>query len=134
MPRQLESTEETLQGLAPLQPQSNPKAGGRAVSRGEKKKREMRRDAKLKQLKPYTLSLTPEDVAQCEILENAAFPPHERCSRGKVCVADLDPTVYPLLGIWFMQRARELLATLNMSRIYRFVTNEDVGYKNTVGV
>lgn len=96
--------------------------------------KERRRDAKMEQLKPYTLSLTPEDVAQCEILENAAFPPHERCSREKVCVADLDPSVYPLLGIWFMQRARELLATLNISRMYCSVTNEGVGYKNAVGV
>jgi hypothetical protein len=85
---EVESNEDILEGLAPLQPhpKSNPRSsGGRAVSRGSKMQREMRQEAKLNQLMPYTLSLTIQDVPQCEIVENAAFPPHERCSHEKVC-------------------------------------------------
>ena len=83
--REMECDEEILEGLAPLKPHPNPRTGGRAVSRGSRMQRELRQEAKLNQLMPYTLSLTVQDVPQCEIIENAAFPPNERCSHEKVC-------------------------------------------------
>lgn len=78
---------EFLEGSAPLEPMQATRSvvEGRAVSRGSKIQRQMRREAKLHQLMPYTLVLNDSDVGQCEIVENEAFPPHERASQEKVC-------------------------------------------------
>lgn len=83
---EVDPNEETLEDSVPLESlQPNSVVTGRAVSRGSKIQRQMRQETKLNQLMPYTLTLTLEDVPQCEIVENEAFPPHERCSHEKVC-------------------------------------------------
>lgn len=42
------------------------------------------RNQKRDELHPYTQTLTMSDVESCVQLEEAAFPPHERCTREKV--------------------------------------------------
>ena len=43
------------------------------------------RNEKRDELHPYTQTLSLNDIESCVRLEEATFPPHERCSREKVC-------------------------------------------------
>lgn len=80
---EVDPTADVLGGSAPLEPMQA--ARGRAVDRGSRVQWDMRRETKLHQLMPYTLALSvKDDLDQCKIVENAAFPPHERASHEKV--------------------------------------------------
>lgn len=81
---EVDPSDDILEGSAPLQPMQATQGRAVAVSRGSKIQREMRREGRLHSLMPYTLALSVGDVAQCEIVENEAFPPHERASHDKV--------------------------------------------------
>ncbi|QDS69195.1 hypothetical protein FKW77_000213 [Venturia effusa] len=79
---ELDPTEDVLGGSAPLQPMQATRDC--AANRGLGMHRATRREAGLHQLKPYTLTLSVEnDLEQCKIIENEAFPPHERASHEK---------------------------------------------------
>lgn len=80
---------DVLEGSAPLEPMQVSASRGSKMHTGRDSTSDsdMRREARLCRLMPYTLTLSVQDVAQCEIVENEAFPPHERASRDKVRTA-----------------------------------------------
>ncbi|TID20505.1 acyl-CoA N-acyltransferase [Venturia nashicola] len=76
---EMDPNDDVLGGSAPLELMQAAPGRAASVSRGST----MQRETRLHRLMPYTLTLSVEDVAQCEIVENEAFPPHERASRDK---------------------------------------------------
>jgi len=81
MPRELQPTSDSLPELtkAPT-PKEEPRSGGLldAILGQSNEKRD--------NLHPYTQSLTTSDIESCIKVEEATFPPNERCSREKVSV------------------------------------------------
>lgn len=55
-----------------------------SASQNDKLAQAMSQDESKSRLHPFTQILTLKDVGSCLKLEEAAFPPHQRCSREKV--------------------------------------------------
>ena len=75
-----------LEGMPPLD-----RFGGEPPSEietdsgpGDRIYQDLRQNTKRDQLHPYIQTLTITDVESCVKLEEAAFPPNERCTREKV--------------------------------------------------
>jgi len=69
-----------------------PGSNGFTIIRDESEDRELQLSNKLRKgdekrnLHPYVQILSISDLEAAEALENAAFPPNERCSKEKVCL------------------------------------------------
>jgi len=83
MPRELQPTSDSLPELtkAPTPKEEPQPAGGGLLDAILGQRNEKRDD-----LHPYTQSLTKSDIESCIKVEEATFPPNERCSREKVSV------------------------------------------------
>lgn len=95
MPRDLqqiwtEITDQTLDGMPSLSPQSPRENRGGYIDIDDFEERSAAMDASPAQevpesnLRLYPKALTLRDLDACCILEDAAFPPEQRCSREKV--------------------------------------------------
>jgi len=101
MPRDLETEAVTLDGMAPLtkdathetESEAEPSYGDDetygmpGLSReysGDLLMHDMQKESMRDQLHPYQRILTLSDVDSCVQLEEATFPPQERCTREKV--------------------------------------------------
>lgn len=104
MPRDLAAMrDQILNGMPELQKSSatlDPAQTEKGSSNYEPKdkiSRDMDKQDHLAKIKPYTKSLTISDVGSCLELEEATFPPEERCTKEKVrmvkrCITAWQPT------------------------------------------
>ena len=90
MPRELQPTSDSLPELtkAPT-PKEEPQSAGGGLLDAILGQSNEKRD----NLHPYTQSLTTSDIESCIKVEEATFPPNERCSREKVSVISLYQTI-----------------------------------------
>jgi hypothetical protein len=92
MPRDLEAIakEDTLQGMAPITKSPETMEDKDKMTLIDMDDEEAminalsQRNEKRDELHPYTQTLSLTDVESCVQLEEATFPPHERCTREKV--------------------------------------------------
>lgn len=97
MPRDLQSLkEDSLSGNGSVEQVNSPQAMSKddedsMVNQISQTHGKSKRD----ELHPYTQSLTVNDIESCAVLEEATFPPQERCTREKVSQSDRHVYLHP---------------------------------------
>ncbi|KAF2180639.1 acetyltransferase [Zopfia rhizophila CBS 207.26] len=86
MPRDLESEKATLEGMPPLLKETETSSFPDDPPPLYRMPTTLMDDAykRLKDLHPYSLLLSPDDLDQCDWLEHAAFEPHEAATQEKL--------------------------------------------------
>ena len=99
MPRDFAAEKDVLKGMPPLE-----KSSGSLTDMTDMNAQNSQLDDLKNRLHPFTQILTMKDLESCVKLEQATFPPHQRCSREKVSdrfpyteMACGFPLVHPIL-------------------------------------